>query len=517
MIVSRASLAAAGALVILFAASCGGGDEDGPAGGSSADSIDLAVDKPSFTITFRAGDLQGGAPSSIASGDFNADGDTDLLLGAPFADGRDASRTDGGEALIVYGPIDADRNLGAGAPDVQIRGAMPGDMLGAAVAAGDLNGDGVDDIVLGAPGSSGVPAVRTDMGEAYIIFGGQLPASIDLLDQSYDSLLQPAEGFSTLGKSFAIADVNADGTSDLIAGAPYAGRVEGTPPGSPRTTVGEVYVVFGSADLPKVVSVTEGLEDVRLSGINSYDLFGGSVATADINGDDVADIVVGASGYDGSDGGQPEAGGAFVFYGGGDLVQHETLLQADITIAGEDSGDTLGTFVSAADLNGDGRAEIVAGAPSAAGPANERFSSGEVVILDLSADGSSSPLTSASGRRIYAPTDGELMSGPVALSPDEPSRIAIGSTLRATPDRVGAGWTYVLDVPSDGDVDLAIATSSALQIKGALDRHGLGGAVAFSDLDNDGTQELLVEAADGVQSLGANPTFVGYLYVLRVP
>jgi hypothetical protein len=479
--------------------------------------MDLATDKPAFTITFRPGDVQGGAPQSIASGDFNDDGVVDLLLGAPFADGADAGRTDGGEALVLYGPIDGDRDLAADAPDVRILGALPGDMMGAGVASGDLNADGIDDIIVGAPGSNGMPDVRTDMGEAYVIFGrSDLPAVFDAREKQYDFLFQPAEGFSTLGKTFAVADVNGDGTADLVAGAPYAGRVEGTPPGSPRTTVGEVYVVYGRADLGGTLTVARDEESVRLSGVNTYDQFSGSVAASDVNGDGVADIVAGASGYDGPGGDNLEAGGVFVFYGGPDLPKHKTLLEADITVTGEDQNDTYGTLVAAGDTNGDGRAEIIATAPAAGGPENERFGSGEAVIMDIAAleDTALSQLSSSRGARIFAPTDGELMSGSLAIAPGETARIAIGSTIRTTPERVGAGWAYVLDVP-DSSVDLGKEDSGALQIQGATDRDGLGGALAFVDLDGDGQPELLAEAADGVQSLGANPTFVGKLYVIR--
>lgn len=500
----------------VIAVSCGG-DDSGNGGTPSSGRLDLATDQPAFTVTFRAADVQGGAPQSIASGDFNGDGVTDLLLGAPFADGDAAGRTDGGEALILYGPIDGDRDLSSDPPDVRILGAMPGDMMGAGVASGDLNNDGIDDIIVGAPGSNGIPEVRTDMGETYVVFGGSdLPAVMDAREKQYDFLLQPAEGFSTLGKTFAIADVNDDGVADLVAGAPYAGRVEGTPPGSPRTTVGEVYIVYGTPDLGGTVSVARNDEDVRFSGVNTYDQFGGSVAAADVNGDGVADIVVGASGYDGPGGDNSEAGGVFVFYGGSFLPKHRTLLEADITVTGEDPNDTYGTLVAAADLNSDGRAEVIATSPAAGGPANERFGSGEAVIVDIAAlsDGDPNQLSTSAGARVYAPTDGELMSGSLAVVAGESPRIAIGSTIRTTPDRVGAGWTYLLDAP-DGDVDLVSEDSGALQIEGASDRDGLGGAIAFADLDGDGQPELLVEAADGVQSLGANPSFVGRLYVIR--
>jgi hypothetical protein len=510
---------AALALVLIAAvaaSSCGGGNGSNRILPSSG-RLDLADDKPAFTITFQPGDLQGRASSSIGSGDFNSDGVTDLLLGAPFAD-PDGSRNDAGEALVLYGPIEGDRDLAKDSPDVRFIGASPGDMLGAAVASGDLNGDGIDDIVLGAPGSNGIPEVRTDMGEAYVIFGGSLPEKMDFREGGYDSILQPAEGFSTLGKTFAIADVNGDGTSDLVAGAPYAGRQEGTPPGSPRTTVGEVYVVYGSSEFPREVRVARAEENVRLSGVASYDQLGVSVAAGDLNGDGVADIVAGASGFDGVAGDKEEAGGVFVFFGGAALKGHRMLSEADVVVGGEDGGDSLGTSLVVSDLDGDGLPEIVSLASSAGGPGNQRFGSGEVVILDLASHSGNGlrSLTAAGGRRVYAPTYGELLSGPVVLSSGDEPRLAIGSTAREIPERPGAGWTYLLKPPVSSDVDIASERSGALQIEGAADQDALGGAIAFADLDGDGKQELLVEATGIEPAPGAAPNFVGRLYVFRL-
>jgi hypothetical protein len=334
-----------------------------------------------------------------------------------------------------------------------------------------------------------------------------------------DFLLQPAEGFSAVGKTFAVADVNDDGIDDLIAGAPYAGRVEGTPPGSERTTVGEVYVVYGSSELSGVVSVAERDEDARLSGVSAYDQFGNSVAAADVDGDGIPDIVVGASGFDGPGGDRAEAGGAFVFYGGPDFPEHLTLNQADMTITGADSSDTFGTLVAAVDVNGDGRAEVFGTAPTAAGPINDRFASGEVAVIDPArySGPELGQVTSDSGIRIFAPTDGELMSGALAVTASQRPRVAIGSTLRTTPERLGAGWTYLLDASPDTEIDLAGSGGAALAIEGAAERQGLGGALAFVDLDGDGNPELLAEASGGVQSLGADPTFVGHIHVIRLP
>ena len=255
--------------VAFLIASCGAGKS------TTSGVVDLADAKPVVSITLPPGDVEPGAPSSVASGDFNGDGKTDLLVGAPYADGSNGTRPDAGEAYVIYGPLSGEIDLSDQQPDVRILGAVSGDNFGGGVAAGDLNGDGIDDIIVGAPLSNGLKNIRTDMGEAYVIFGGShIASTIDTASVQQDFDLLPAEGFSHLGGTFAVGDVNGDGIGDLIVGAPYAGRQPNTPPGSARTTVGEVYVVYGSASLHGQDTVALDQEDVRLSGVNQYDQFG---------------------------------------------------------------------------------------------------------------------------------------------------------------------------------------------------------------------------------------------------
>jgi hypothetical protein len=496
--------------------SCSGSSSSLPATGV----FDLAKSGVLLKITLPAGEVQPGAPISIATGDFNGDGKTDLLIGAPFANGTNGSRPAAGEAYIIYGPLSGDIDLTKRQPDVRILGAVTGDNLGAGVAAGDLNGDGIDDIIVGAPLSNGLPEVRTHMGEAYVIFGGpHIASTVDTAAGQQDFDLAPAEGFSQLGRSFAVADVNGDGIADLIAGAPYAGRQPNTPPGGPRTTVGEVYVVYGSHDLHGHAKVALNDEGLRLSGVNQYDQFGVSVAAADVNGDGIADIIVGASGYSGPAGDRTDAGGAFVFYGGKNLPKQATLRDAAVTITGAAANDNFGTLVAAVDVNGDKKAEVIGSAPGSAGPDNKRRAAGEVSIIDVAAAASSTiDLAKAgAGVRIFGPTANEFAPSSIAATVlGGTPRIAFGADLQGSADRPAAGTTYVVTGRTTADVDLNQAGPDIVAVLGASGGDGLGGSLAFADIDGDGTPELLVLAAGNTSPTGPNPNYKARLYAIRL-
>ncbi len=345
--------------------------------------IDLAAD-PAATVAFGA-DEKDMAGLSLATADVNGDGVHDLLIGAFQADGPGNTRPDAGEGHLILGspswPPMID--LADGVQDVTFLGTEAEDWLTETVAAGDLNGDGMDDLVLASTFASGPENQRPKAGEVYIISDGELPATYDLaLRQGEMTILGSDEG-DQIGHSAAIGDFDGDGVGDTLLGA-----VSADGPGNGRDLAGEAYLVLSSAEPLTTVDTLEGAEALRIYGADAVDRLGRSVAAGNLNGDGMSDLLLAATGGDGSGDATEDAGEIYVIYGRPSLrgaldLAHQA---ADIVIEGLDVDDFLGvnTFARpsllSADMDGDGLDDVLVAAVGD-GPANDRADAGEAYVL----------------------------------------------------------------------------------------------------------------------------------------
>jgi len=297
-----------------------------------------------------AGDYSG---RSVASaGDVDGDGLDDILIGA---DGSDPNNSDSGETyLFLAANLPAiGTTIDLGDADYKFEGENHENYSGYAVAdAGDVDGDGLGDILIGAYGNDDG---ANHSGKAYLVLAASLPSgggTIDLEDADYGFVGYWADNYA----GFAVAgggDVDGDGLSDILVGA--YGRDAG------GTDAGETYLIL-AADLAGYGTNKISLGDVPVSfaGQSADDYSGWAVSFAgDVDGDGLDDILIGAPEYHSS------YGRAYLVYGATVrlLDDQMDLADADRVFDGEANNDYCGASVAAAgDVDGDGRDDILIGA-----------------------------------------------------------------------------------------------------------------------------------------------------------
>lgn len=326
---------------------------------------------------------------SSAVGDINGDGYEDLILGAPASNGPANARSLSGEVWIIYGSaagIAATIDLFSPPPNSSvIYGKDNGDSAGWSVAAGDLNGDGYDEVILGACNSSGPSNTKPIAGEAWVLYGAPagLPASVDLAVPPADAtVIYGPDAQDHLGSSVGTGDLNGDGFNEVFIGAEHAYG-----PSNGRAECGEVWILYGSSShLWTSIDLASPPASVAvIYGPDAGDELGGIVAAGDLDGDGNVDLMMGASQADGPVNSKANAGETWVMYGSTSRLPAATDLSSPSAnasvIYGVDGDDRFGSGLTVGDLNGDGYDEMIVAAPLADGPDNGRFSAGEAWIL----------------------------------------------------------------------------------------------------------------------------------------
>jgi hypothetical protein len=437
-----------------------------------------------------AGDFSGWMVAG--AGDVNGDGVDDLLIGARSADnnGRNLS----GSSYVVFGGVTGPVDLQTlGTRGFRIDGAAAGDQSGASVApAGDVNGDGLEDLLIGAPYAD---KNGNNSGASYVVFGSSSTTPVDLAALGTRGFaIDGAAAGDQCGFSVASAgDVNGDGTADVVIGARYADN-------NGRIASGSSYVVFGSSATTKVDLSALGTRGFRIDGAAAGDHSGSAVAgIADFNGDGLGDVLIGSPAADNN--GRNSSGSAYVVHGAVATtpVDLGTLGGRGFRIDGAAATDSTGWAVaSAGDVNGDGADDLIVGAPFASN--NGRIYSGAIHVVFGGATGTLDLQTPGDrGLRIdgAAPGDnsGRAVAGAGDINGDGLDDLAFGAPYADNNGRDSSGSAYLVYGGATGPVDLQTLGNRGLRADGAAVGDFAGWSVAGAgDINGDDGDDVVVGA-----------------------
>ncbi|WGM39262.1 FG-GAP-like repeat-containing protein [Caulobacter sp. NIBR1757] len=477
------------------------------------------------------------AGQSVANvGDINGDGIDDFAIGATGVGGAKQ-----GAVYVVFGTVSgfpADFNLGAlnGHNGFQVNGGeYTQDGVGTSVSGGgDVNNDGIDDLIIGATGAD---PQGPGSGAAYVLYGKNVAVDGAFASDIATSSLTGATGFqisgtsaaANVGNSVAMGDFNGDGIEDMLVGGNGA-----------DTYRGAGYVIFGKdtgltgAFAGEIdVADLDGNNGFKISGVAAYDLAGASVTNAgDINGDGIDDIAIGAAG---SDSNGANSGSLYIVYGSNSGFSATVGLSGlngtnGFRIVGLAAGDALGISVSGGgDFNDDGVDDLVIGANGLTnnGGAFIVFGKNTAVAGNFTSTLNVSTLDGTNGVRIDGEASGDGLGIRVSnlddVNGDGIDDFMIGASAQ---DDAGAnaGAVYVVFGKTTWGATASLAAldgTNGFQINGEAAGDNLSRVAGMGDWNNDGFMDMLVGATlndAGGESAGAAwiiwgqggaPAFVG--------
>ena len=380
--------------------------------------------------------------------------------------------------------------------DYHFIGEDAGDQLGRISPLGDVDGDGLDDFIIGTPSTSG--GINTDdTGTVYVILGSSLAENPSINISNADYVLYGENGGEQAGMYIAGGgDVDGDGKGDILIAAP---EYNGT-----TNSEGRVYLILGSSLDPANPSFGLNSADYIFAGGTANDRIGDSIAFAgDVDGDGKDDILIGTL-RNNSNG--ENAGTVYLFKGSSITLTGTTAINinsADYTFIGENNGDQATKVASAGDIDNDGKDDFLIGAPNfsdgASSPAGRVYVVLGSSLSGLTSGGTGSVTVSLPGSNTYitGTTSSGYFGSAMAsgdFNGDGYSDIVIGDYLTDVNSvETGGARIFYASLLTSGGTGPLYDTSASFSLYGEAEGDLAGYSVANAgDINNDGKDDIII-------------------------
>ncbi len=431
----------------------------------------------------------------VQTGDLNGDGFDDVVFGSRYSNAYGLD--DAGIVYIIFGNQDffhtATYDIGNSQNILKITGNDQYDYLGRSLATGDINGDGIDDLLFGA--STCLITNEPYKGNAYVLLGNAGLSSredIDLRNPPADIIV--ITGDYEIGSSVSLGDIDSDGFDDIILGAAV------------DWGTGSTYVIQGSADFSQYETIDLSVDTagiIKTASGSSNDCFGIYTASGDINGDGFDEVIIGAR--QASSNAREHCGKTFVIWGYTGFFTQEpsidlsALGQNITTIYGADAYDYSGTVIETGNLDNDTYDELIlessrhnSGRKPYAGiiyilKGNPAIS--DMAELDL---GASQPNLI----KIYGSRENEYLGRCFLFDANNDGTNDIVLNSQGYNE---SGETYILTdetLWSENVIDLAEIQSGIIKIYGNQPAGILGFELRSCDIDGNGANDLILGSHD---------------------
>ncbi len=453
-----------------------------------ADTIDLSV--TTGDIHVLGPDANTFMGFSVATGDLNGDGLMDMVMGAPYA--SPGGRSSAGKVFVTFGDTTVTDTIDlSAAVDVVVEGKIASGLLGYRVTTGDLNGDGLDDLILAAPFAT------SNAGVVYVIHGDStLSGTIDLNVTNAAVTLTGGPGHRA-GIGLASGDADGDGVDDLVIGAIFAA-------GPSRSRAGRVHIFYGSTLTSSTYNLNNNVADLVIWGVGVDDNLGNDVALMDIDGDGLDEVVMSA--YHADPDGESAAGEVYILPGDSDyngtygptydLASPQASL---IRIKGVAAGDQAGQAIALGDMNYDGVPDLAIGA-NAAEASQNRLSSGIVYVIDGQNLSGTLDLADTADVlfRVYGAASNNGLGFDLEMlnaNADGMADLLIAAPFSATQGaQTGDVHLITGDTQFPAVLDLSV-TDADWKILGAASGNNTGRDIAGGDINGDGIDDLILGVA----------------------